>query len=746
MEFPTAAPTVAEQAQKRPPTQIHFFTGGEQQGSRSLAHIGNKFYEQARVLRCVIDIGEGAQVEMFAPDHEPGHIYIQSVGDGRWQTWHCEVVDVDPFVTAEVLGNAFTSTRMEEQWGRGGWQRHKDKVEVPDTYQETYHEPGADRSQNHHHVGTIPWNHLKVKLTHPPTGTSREVTLKFKRPDTGVVHLDDRQTNRFPITTSFFGLPIERPYFVNEFHDFLHLLNGGFEVEGGTDALWDWWLARKTPAKPPMDGIKSLFTRKAIAPNIERLQKEEPLLWSFLRWMQDKKTADKMTNNKLIGAMLRAHGADYDAFRGALRAAMDGAGNTEVPGYATQGMIHPARNICLTLPGASEAVVQKKAKTQWQFQKTAEGKAEGLGINMGAYPLLMAAIGNGDIPFGIFHEPGDPDHLINVEFDLWERSLAREGWAEVLYGISKNASSRNTYTRRVTSYMGFLFKVEKYLDKHAPRPNGGRWKSMPKWVESQWELEMDEVNETGTTKKRSALTPVADNETGILTVPYCAMQISGMSTTYCYSDLYFVAEEGINDPIGQGIWTSDLEVGLNGRDDYGLMSYTLTGTDRNSGYPTFLVIFERLPRKRTTRVHFHRVHPNRSKKGKPTPTNRLIRECYRYMAGNVRPEEIYAQQGDLIFIRAERPGKAVEAAKNVQSFESHAFVPLFKGAPPVQLVESVAKSPTNRLGYLYSEVNFAVVHPEHEDLPGLEGGTWWEVRRCKSYENNPVAVWSLTID
>jgi hypothetical protein len=80
----------------------------------------------------------------------------------------------------------------------------------------------------------------------------------------------------------------------------------------------------------------------------------------------------------------------------------------------------------------------------------------------------------------------------------------------------------------------------------------------------------------------------------------------------------------------------------------------------------------------------------------------------------------------------------------VSDFESHAFVPL-EGETPVKLIASVAKAPTNRLGYLHSEVAFKVCHPEHEDIAKLDAG-WWEVRRCKSWEANPTAVWSMTID
>jgi len=46
---------------------------------------------------------------------------------------------------------------------------------------------------------------------------------------------------------------------------------------------------------------------------------------------------------------------------------------------------------------------------------------------------------------------------------------------------------------------------------------------------------------------------------------------------------------------------------------------------------------------------------------------------------------------------------------------------------------------------LYAPGEFAVRHPEHDDIERLTEG-WWEIRRCRSWEANPKAIWSLTID
>jgi len=274
-------------------------------------------------------------------------------------------------------------------------------------------------------------------------------------------------------------------------------------------------------------------------------------------------------------------------------------------------------------------------------------------------------------------------------------------------------------------------------------------------------------------------------------VPYVAMSVSGVRTQWCYARHYYIFEEGFTDPESEGIVVDELEKGLNGRDDYGLCYYTLTGTVTARGYPTFLIIFERLeerlvrgpkdpdcpacfPEKHGvtdnrgdiakkgcayhfpkteggTRVHFHRVRPQRSKNGVQTPACTLIQACYQYMAGNIPASDITAQQGDLIFIR--HPNDPIAAKAKVEDpregngmeFESHRFVPLVENGALMRLFVSKAKTPKNRLGFLHAPNGLAVKHPEHDDIDRLEEG-WWEIRRCKSWEANPQAIWSLTID
>jgi len=81
--------------------------------------------------------------------------------------------------------------------------------------------------------------------------------------------------------------------------------------------------------------------------------------------------------------------------------------------------------------------------------------------------------------------------------------------------------------------------------------------------------------------------------------------------------------------------------------------------------------------------------------------------------------------------------------KGVREFESHAFKP--NGDHAILLTANTAKSIKNRLGFIYSEGPFRVEHPEHDNLEHMPAGMY-EVRRCKSWEANPKAVWSLTID
>lgn len=551
----------------------------------------------------------------------------------------------------------------------------------------------------------------------------------------------------------------------------LNLILAHLQNSKVTDSPDEWWeaffqvFAKFLPEfAQDLVGLKSTLNKKDILPTIERLQKETPLDWKFFQWLQSSGTWNKRKNNSLLATFLQKVGTDYDATLAALKGArqkaphLDDVSKKTYPGYSYSfynasrySWDNLRRALCSELPGVREIIQEQEAKNDWRKAQDNLSKADGLGVTASEFPLLRTSLEQGNIPFGVFNQPqGAP---INREFPLWEQALTRKGWSEVISEISKDAARRGTYERNITSYLSFLFRIEKYLERHT----GRKWSAMPKYVQSQWELEMDDPqNENGTATKRSAFTPTVDNEKSIVTVPYVAVSVTGVRTQWCYARHYHIFEEGFLDTISDGIVIRDLEPKLNGRDDYGLCFYTLTGTETARGYPTFLIIFERLQGEKSkkvkggTRVHFHRVRPQRSKDGVLTPACQLVEATYQYMAGNIPASEIAAQQGDMIYIK--HPNDPLKAGAKVADpqhaskimFESHEMVsdiPLVK----LSLYKSTAASPSNRLGFINAQGGMSVLHPEHENIQNLPAG-WYEIRRCRSWEANPKAIWSYTVD
>lgn len=134
-----------------------------------------------------------------------------------------------------------------------------------------------------------------------------------------------------------------------------------------------------------------------------------------------------------------------------------------------------------------------------------------------------------------------------------------------------------------------------------------------------------------------------------------------------------------------------------------------------------------------------------------SPGCELVEACYQYMAGNVPVADIGAQQGDMIYIpHGNDPIAAKAKVEPPQEgpalvFESHQMIPKTEGAL-LRLFVSTAKTPKNRLGFIQvPEGGMKVCHPEHEDIHHLDAG-WFEIRRCRSWEANPKAIWSMTID
>lgn len=695
---------------------------------------------QGRLLTCEITVAPNVAIKAYAWDH---YIFVTPHGSNETalNAWGFELIPVDPFVTAKIVGSAYHKTIVREVRTSSSWYR-TEKKSLLDTYGSHY-----DHNKQRETNG-IPWNYLKLHVT-SSDGTNREIECKFSRPETGIVDLDayGSTSTIFRVSQSFYGLNLTwdetidndpgRSYSDDRWPR-THRLLKRFTIKQGPAALWTRFLGTYENRSKLNKGVKAAEQKKGVRENLERLKKDDTLLWDYYAWLHDEKTRSGVSNNTLLAAFLESSGTDYETLKSRLTESMKTAIEGEQPSGRYNDSTPENRDICLALPGAKDKDEERRSKKEWYLRKSAKDQGMGLGISPEAHPKLLKAIEEQRLSLSLFHKAGDQLHLVNVEFDLWERAFERDGWEEVLCKIAHDASRRTTYDKAVTPYIAFLFRIENYLTRHTGK--GKKWRAMPKFVESEWELEMAEAEEGGTTKRRSALTPVADNENRTVTVPYCAMAISGVRTTYCYALDYQVFEENTIDRESGTPIVNELELRLNGRDDYGLMYYTLTGTPRNTGYPAFLIIFER--RKANTHVHFHRVHPCRSKEGKPTPACRLVEECYRYMAGNVRVEEIYAQQGDLIFIKTEQTVELGEA-KSVKEFESHAFKPMEN--KPILLIPNETKSIKNRLGFIYSEGTFMVDHPEHEPIRGIPAGMY-EVRRCKSYENNPSGVWTLNID
>lgn len=340
------------------------------------------------------------------------------------------------------------------------------------------------------------------------------------------------------------------------------------------------------------------------------------------------------------------------------------------------------------------------------------------------FPKTAKAIKNGDISIGTFFRKSEQYFTFNDNWGLWEKMLTKH--RDVTIELANEVKKRSNYEKDLMSYFYFvLYALPKYLKKHT----GENWTCKPRLVESQEELEPPTEDSNGVSRKRSALTPVADNETKVVTVPYASLAIPGRQTTYCYALDYHVLTEGFS--FAGNTVTQEIEEKLNGRDDYGLCYYTLTGSAQGRGYPTFLIIFER--RSKDTVVHFHRTHPSRSKDGDYNPIHNWIRVCYNWMVGNIPLGAIAAQQGDLAFVKSD---KKVEYTKQADSYDKHCF------ETPVEMADGPQKS--NILCYVNIAADTWLKHTEHENVLIPAGA--YEIRQARSWEANPKGVWSLRID
>ena len=381
-----------------------------------------------------------------------------------------------------------------------------------------------------------------------------------------------------------------------------------------------------------------------------------------------------------------------------------------------------------TLPDARD--IKKaalKRKSTGAFNKIMDD-LDFVKIDPETHPLTHAAVYSGDIPTGtFFKKSGESYFVYNDNWDLWEFML--KDHKDIAIEIAKSCSGRTTYEKDLMSYFYFtLYGLPEYLEQQT----GKKWKGIPKLVNSSDELEPPKEGSNGVSKSRSALTPIVDNEKCTITVPYVSMQIGGYQTTYCYGLNYDILKRGFS--FNGNTVTKDVEKKLNGRDDYGLMFYTLTGTAQGRGYPTFLIIFERLENK--TEVHFHRTHPMRSKGGDYNPIHNWTTGCYKWMIGNVNFERIKAQQGDLAFVEIDKFPEG-EPTK-VNGYDSHMFL------ENVDYLPYTKKDNQNVLGYINLTKPTQLSHTHHMNRI-IPAGVY-EIRQCRSWEANPKGIWSLRID
>ena len=359
---------------------------------------------------------------------------------------------------------------------------------------------------------------------------------------------------------------------------------------------------------------------------------------------------------------------------------------------------------------------------------------ESLSMDEETYPLTSSAIKEGKIPVSTFFHSQEQYFLLNDNWDLWEGMLARD--AETTISLANEVCKRKMYEKDLMSYFFFvLHALPEYLEKHT----GKAWVCYPKLVSSETELDAPESKDGEPARQRSALTPIVDNENGTVVVPYASLAIPGRQTLYCYSHCYNVLTRGLS--FNGNTVMNDLEVGLNGKDDYGLMYYTLTGSYQGRGYPTFLIIFERRAEQGGTFVHFHRTHPSRSKDGDYNPIHNWIRVCYNWMAGNVKADSLKAQQGDLIFslLVPEDKVAGLDFSQEVTVYDHHVFEEPVKFEPPSQTGRK-----KNVLGHISLDKDTILSHNEHDDI-SIPAGIY-EIRQCRSWEANPTGIWTLSID
>lgn len=494
------------------------------------------------------------------------------------------------------------------------------------------------------------------------------------------------------------------------------------------------------PAMPP-DLKKKGVTKvcEQIAPVVDFVRRKSPLAYLVLRSFVANchRTIDKVKVSTVFNQEFKDAKTVDDVIR-VLEPLLDPADEDDAH-YGSRYGCNWFQNRLKNMPsykGKRRAAL--KSNSTRAFNKLMQ-EYDFLSLDEKVYPRTSKAIKEGEVPIGAFFRKKEQYFLLNDNWALWEGMLKKH--RDIVIEMAGQVAKRTTYEKDLMSYFYFiLHALPAYLKKHT----GKKWTCLPKLVNSSKELEPPKAD-GGVARERSALTPIVDNQKNTVTVPYASLAMGGSyGTTYCYSHTYNVIQRGLN--FNGNVCMNDLEEKLNGRDDYGLMFYTLTGSQQGRGYPTFLIIFERLqaplsgPRRNERseiRVHFHRTHPSRSKDGDYNPIHNWTKVCYNWMVGNTPRSLIRYQQGDLVFVEDVKEREF--RVEPVDAYDHHVF------EIPVDFCPYTAKSKAeNILGYIRVNEETVLNHTEHKSVTMAPGR--YVIRGCRSWEANPSGVWSLRID
>lgn len=477
-----------------------------------------------------------------------------------------------------------------------------------------------------------------------------------------------------------------------------------------------------------LSGIRKTWNR--ILPIMEEVLQDNPL--AVISYRSIAQTSGRSVEGVKISAIFNEMFADVknkDDFQKALKVFYTGKEDGDL--YEAHNRLEGSIKRLPIYKEKRKAIIKNHADRA--FAKIQE-EAENLTIDKKKHKRTWKAIEDDKLPLGTFFRKSEQYFLLNDNWDLWEEMFKR-GYGDQACELANEVKGRTTYEKDLMSYFYFvLYALPEYLKRHT----GHKWTCSPRLVNSASELDPPKEGDDGVARQRSALTPIVDNDKHHVEVPYASLAISGgFGTTYCYSHDYHVLTKGFS--FNGYAVTSEVEKCLNGRDDYGLMFYTLTGSPQGRGYPSFLIIFERRKTKGDVRVHFHRSHPFRSKSGDYNPIHNWIKGCYNWVAGNIRRDDIKAQQGDLFFVRASDSVVGnLEFKHKVNQYDNHKF----EEAVPFAEYTKAAKS--NILGYVQLEKDTWLRHNEHDDVL-IPLGTY-AIHQCRSWEANPKGVWSLRID